>query len=84
MDQKRELILWIFESIYAPSTILISGYISVYMRVIYYYLSVINNYLSLIINYLSVIINYLSVIIENSTGKIKTNPIGNGSESYRK
>lgn len=48
----------IFESIYALSTILISGYISVYMRVFHYYLSVINNYLSLINNYLSVIINY--------------------------
>ena len=33
MDQKRELILWIFESIYAPSTIIISGYIRVYVRV---------------------------------------------------
>lgn len=42
------------------------------------------NYLSLIKYYLSVIINYLSVIIENSTGKTKTNPIENGSESYRK
>jgi len=48
------------------------------------YLSVIKYYLSLIKYYLSVIINYLSVIIENSTGKTKTNPIGNGSESYRK
>jgi len=58
MDQKRELILWIFESIYAPSTIIISDYVRVYMRVFYYYLSLINNYLSLINNYLSVIINY--------------------------
>jgi len=58
MDQKRELILWIFESIYVPSTIIISGYVRVYMRVFHYYLSLINNYLSLINNYLSVIINY--------------------------
>ena len=48
----------IFELIYAPSTILTSDYISVYMRVFHYYLSVINNYLSLINSYLSVIINY--------------------------
>ena len=34
--------------------------------------------------FLCFLFNYLSVIIENSTGKTKTNPIGNGSESYRK
>ena len=35
MDQKIELILWIFESIYALSTIIISGYMRGYMRVFF-------------------------------------------------